>query len=219
MDAEKPAYFDANTEALAERIAVGLSKLGLAMKQQTWTEANERGVSPTQAQIVSLLSFASDRSASELAAKLGLTLPTISDSVNALAAKGLISKHADPERPRVSLLRLTADGKRLAKAARSWPDFLASAAHSLSPSEQEGFLLGLIKIVGTLQAEGQIPTQEMCVSCIHFKPNVHKGEMPHHCAFVDAPMAIRHLRLLCNEHQAASSEHALAALSALRVSI
>jgi DNA-binding MarR family transcriptional regulator len=216
MGTKLSVYFDANSEPLSDRIAVGLSKLGLALKQQTWTEANGRGVSPTQAQIVSILSFDDEQSASELAAKLGLTLPTISDSVKALVAKGLVSKHAEPRRPRVSLLRLTVEGKRLAKAARAWPDFLASAADALSPAEQEAFLLGLIKIVGKLQVEGQIPTQEMCASCIYFKPNVHKGATPHHCDYVDAPMATRHLRLRCNEHQTATNEQALAALSAIR---
>ncbi len=29
--------------------------------------------------------------------------------------------------------------------------------------------------------------------------------MPHHCAFLDAPMADRHLRIECGEHEPASA--------------
>ena len=32
-------YFEENTEPLASRIATGLHKIGLAMKQQSWQQA------------------------------------------------------------------------------------------------------------------------------------------------------------------------------------
>ena len=40
----------------------------------------------------------------------------------------------------------------------------------------------------------------MCVTCTHFRPNVHPGPAPHRCAFVDAPLADDALRLDCPDH-------------------
>jgi DNA-binding MarR family transcriptional regulator len=81
-------YFEENTDPLAARIATGLHKLGLAMKQQTWHQASEEGLSATQGQILAALSTHGALTGTELGARLGVTLPTISDSVRALVDKG-----------------------------------------------------------------------------------------------------------------------------------
>ena len=89
---------------------------------------------------------------------------------------------------------------------RSWSEFLATAVGSLSEVEQTAFHSGLVKMIRTLQENGQIPTLKMCVTCKYFQPNVHQGSEPHHCGFVDAPMADSHLRLECNDHDEAPSQ-------------
>ena len=200
-------FFDQSSEPIDRRIATGLHKLGLAMKQQSWVLANDEGVSPTQGQILAALSLEGELSGSELSARLGITLPTISDSTRVLVDKGLVVKHPDPRHPRASLIALTERGRRVATRVRSWPDFLASAAGALNEAEQAVFLSGLVKMLRDLQHNGQIPTNRMCVTCTSFRPNVHDEPTPHHCAFVDAPMATRHLRVDCDEH--AEAEPAL----------
>jgi DNA-binding MarR family transcriptional regulator len=191
---------DQGPEPVDRRIATGLYKLGLAMKQQSWVLANDEGLSPTQGQILSVLSLEGPLSGSELSARLRVTLPTISDSTRVLADKALVVKSPDPRHPRATLITLTEAGGRIAARVRSWPDFLASAAGALSEAEQEAFLLSLIKMLRELQHNGQIPTNRMCVTCTHFRPNVYDGATPHHCAFVDAPIANRELRIDCAEH-------------------
>ena len=49
-----PVYseYDEAGATLARRIATGLRKVGLAMKQQSWLQANEEGLSATQGQIL-----------------------------------------------------------------------------------------------------------------------------------------------------------------------
>lgn len=194
-------FFDSNSEPTEQRIAVGLNKIGLALKQQSWHQANEQGVSATQAQILSSLSTSGTARASELAKQLGVTLPTVSDSLRVLAEKGLLVKERDPADARASVLTLTRAGKQLAQRASGWTEFLASAVQAMSEPEQEVFLLGLSKMIRSLQDSGQIPVQSMCMTCRYFRPDVHSGDKPHHCAFVDAPFGNRHLRLHCPEHQ------------------
>lgn len=136
--------------------------------------------------------------------RLAVTLPTISDSIRVLVAKKLVDRRRDPGDARASLLHLTPAGRTEGRRAAGWPDFLAAAAESLSDTEQEVFYTGLVKMIRTLQERGQSPVSRMCVSCTQFRPHVRESAThPHHCAFVDAPLAARELRLDCDEHDPA----------------
>jgi len=199
MVTNKLPIFDQQSEPLERRIATGLHKIGLALKHQTWIQANEDGLSPTQGQILAALAVQGTHTATDLSKQLGVSLPTISDSVRVLVDKGLVEKKPDRRHPRASLLELTAAGRSRSARARAWPEFLASAVGAMSKPEQEVFLSGLMKMIVTLQENGQIPTNRMCITCTHFRPHVHPGALPHHCDLVDAPMAARHVRLDCAE--------------------
>jgi DNA-binding MarR family transcriptional regulator len=200
-------FFDQNSDPMGQRIAAALGKLSVALKHQAWQGAGSRGLSPTQGQILTLLSTSSELRPSDLAARLAVSLPTVSDSVRALVDKGLVAKVKDERDARASLLTLTSDGQREAGHAASWPDFLATAVEVMTVEEQEAFFSGLVKMIRTLQDRGQIPISSMCVTCTHFRPNEYPGELnPHHCALVDAPMGVRHLRLHCPEHVEADAE-------------
>ena len=188
------------------RIATGLHKLGLALKHQEWSDANEHGLSPTQGQILALLAAEDTLTASDVGARLDIGLPTISEAVTTLAAKGLVRRTPDDRHPRARLLRLTAAGRRLSVQTRAWPEFLTQAVGALTPVEQATLLTALMKMIRTLQEQGQIPVHRMCVSCTHFRPHVRDGDLPHHCAFVDAKMGAPHLRLDCAEHESAPAE-------------
>ena len=200
MSSKRLPYFDENTEPLASRIATGLHKIGLAMKQQAWHKANDEGLSATQGQILAALLAHGALTGSELSQRLGVTLPTISDSVRVLVEKKLVLKSPDPRHPRASLLTPTKKGAALGARARSWPEFLAGAVEELNPDEQRAFFTGVVKMIRTLQDQGLVPLSGMCVTCTHFRPNVRRGASPHHCAFVDAPLANEQLRLDCAEH-------------------
>ncbi len=192
--------FAAATGALSARIAAGLSKIGLAMKQQAWQQANEEGLSATQGQILAVLVGQGPLTGSELSERLGVTLPTISDSVRVLADKKFVTRSPDPRHPRASLLTPTKKGATLGAKARSWPEFMADAVAELSPVEQQAFFAGVMKMIRSLQEHGLIPLGGMCVTCTHFRPNVRPGATPHHCAFVDAPLAAEQLRVDCPDH-------------------
>lgn len=191
---------------LDRRIAAGLHKLGLALKHQTWGQANEQGLSPTQGQILAVLATDGALSTTEVADRLGIGLPTVSEAVTTLVDKGLVRRTPDTRHPRAKLLRLTAAGTRQSTRSRAWPEFLTQAVSSLTHTEQATLLTALMKMIRTLQVQGQIPVSRMCATCIHFRPNVHRGDAPHHCGFVDAPMAAAQLRLDCGDHAPALEE-------------
>ena len=191
---------------LESRVATGLHKIGLALKHRDWLEASEHGLSPTQGQILAVLAGEGALTASEVSARLGVGLATISEAVTTLAAKGLVRRAPDARHPRARLLDLTASGRRRAAHARAWPEFLTEAVGTLTAAEQTTLLRALMKMIRTLQEQRQIPVQRMCVSCTHFRPHVRDGDPPHHCAFVDAPLGGADLRLDCRDHAAATPE-------------
>ncbi len=198
--------FDTESQPLPQRIAVGLNKVGLALKLKGSQVGEARGLSPLQAQVLAMLTTTKGGvKPSVIAERLAVTAPTISDSVKALTTKGLVERRADAQDARVSLVVLTPKGRLEARHAAGWPDFLAGAVEVLDDAEQESFWRGLVKMIATLQRDEQVPISRMCLTCQHFRPNVHRDErLPHHCAFIDAPMGARHLRLDCDEHEEAS---------------
>ncbi|RKH40785.1 MarR family transcriptional regulator [Corallococcus interemptor] len=204
MTGKRPGYFEENNEPISARIATGLHKIGLAMKQQSWQQANGVGLSATQGQILATLVASGPLTGKELSERLGVTLPTISDSVRVLVEKAMVTRSADPRHPRASLLTPTAAGAALGARARSWPEFMADAVADLAPEEQRAFFAGIVKMIRMLQEQGLVPVSGMCVTCKHFRPNVRTGPAPHHCAFVDAPLSSEQLRLDCPEHELAA---------------
>jgi DNA-binding MarR family transcriptional regulator len=205
-------------EPLTQRVTTGLAKVGIALKQQAWAEAGGRGLTPTQGQILALLRASpAGLRLGALAAQLGVTQPTASDSVAALHRKGLLTKEPLAADGRAVVVRLTPAGVREAAAAAAWPDFLLEAVEELSAAEQAAFLRALVTMIRTLQDKGRIPVARMCVSCRFFQPFRHDDPArPHHCAFVDAPFGDGQLRLDCPDHAAAPPEQAARTWQAFR---
>ncbi len=195
--------FDRITEPLARRLADGLARLAAAARQVDWQSAEATGLSPTQAD---LLRFVGSRRAgarlTAAAAHAGITKATASDAIAALERKALVRKSADTADGRAVALKATARGTRV---ARDWPASFTPAVAALAPTEQEQLLGLVIKMIRHMQRQELIAPQRTCVSCRHFRENVAPGsKAPHYCALVGAPMAARHLRLDCAEHEAAA---------------
>lgn len=195
----RPPASESDPGPIGQRVAVGLSRVGVALKAQAWTQAGPEGVTPTQAQALVVIKAAREGlRLDRLARQLGVTAPTASDAVAALVAKGFVRRERDARDGRAVALRVTPSGDDLAQRVAVWPDFLARAVDALDESEAVAFLRGLVKIVRTLQEQGAIAPQRICVACTHFRPHVHVDPArPHHCAFVDAAFGDAALRLDC----------------------
>lgn len=201
--------FSISSDPIDQRMVAGLCKICLAIRSNAWQGAKQLGLTPTQGQILILLQEKNGVPArlTEVAQGLAITPATASDTVSALVEKELVKKTKAPDDARAIAIALTEKGEREATNATSWPDFLLKATQDLSLTEQESVLRGLMKIVRSLQENGDIPVTRMCVTCRFFHPNVYEdSDRPHHCAFVDAPFGDRHLRLDCPDHETADTE-------------
>src|SRR5581483_5701384 len=191
-------------DSTAALVATGLAKIGLVLRHEAWRGREETGLTPTQSQILALLRARGGAAGlGDLARELAVSAPTASDSVAALAAKGLVAK----ARGRTLSVALTPAGRREAVRAARWPDVLLEAVDALEPADQGAFLRGLCAIIRSLQERGRIPPARMCATCRFFQPNVHADpEKPHHCGFVDAPFGDRQLRLDCADWRQPDTE-------------
>jgi DNA-binding MarR family transcriptional regulator len=197
---------ETTTEPVAQRVAQGLRKIGLALKSRRWRYAGRQYLSALQGEILAFVVRQPQQTTmvSAVAAGLAVTRPTASDAVQTLARKGFIRKTPATRDGRVVDVTLTAKGRRQVARETDWPRFLTTAAGRLSPAEQETMLQLVIKLIRLLQERGEIPVARMCVTCRHFQPHVHDDPaQPHHCAFVNEPFGPRLLRIDCAEHEPA----------------
>lgn len=194
----------ANNDA-TETLALGLNRLGTALRLLAWHDADRRGLSPTQADILSYLAAQGGRSApSQIAAALGVSGATVSDSLRALQAKGHISRARAHDDARRITAALTPAGRRAMRAAADAPAPLVRVAESVSTQEQGALLNAVMKAVRILQEEQQISPAAMCVNCVFFQPYRYADpEKPHHCGFVDAPFGEANLQIECPDFEEA----------------
>lgn len=195
--------FDEISEPVDRRLADGLARLAAVARQHDWQAAETLGLSPTQADI---LHFVANRPEgarlTAAAAHVGVRKPTASDAVTALINKSMLRKQADATDRRAVALKATAKGKRI---AQDWPASFGPLVEGLSENEQESLFALVIKMIRQLQLRGLIAPQRTCVTCRYFRENAAPDtNTPHFCALVGAPMAKRHLRVDCPEHESAA---------------
>jgi len=193
--------------AVTTQLAAGLEKIGLAMKSRTWRREGRAGLGPLQRQVLTLLRSKPGQRAkvSTVANELAVRLPTASEVIATLERKQLVRRRRDTTDGRVVMAQLTAKGNRSCTPSSRMPDRLSTATEALSSSEQVVLLTSLVKVIRSLQEQGEISVARMCVSCQYFRPNHHdEADRPHHCDYVNAPFGDRSLRLDCHVYEPAS---------------
>jgi DNA-binding MarR family transcriptional regulator len=193
------------------QVAAGLEKISLALKSRTWRREGQAGLGPLQRQVLTLLRSKPNHSAqvSTIAQELVVRLPTASEAVATLERKRLVKRYRSHPDRRVVTVELTARGSRACAPAVGIPNQLATATSALTSIEQVAFLKGLMKVIRSLQQQGEISVARMCVSCRFFRPHQHEdAAQPHHCDYVNAPIGDQALRLDCAEYEAASASQA-----------
>ncbi|GKY87467.1 MarR family winged helix-turn-helix transcriptional regulator [Sinisalibacter aestuarii] len=192
------------------QITTAFQKLALFWRASQWQAAGGAGLNPTQGEVLQRISRRSAR-LGELAAMLGISQASLSDTVSSLEARGLAERRPDPEDGRVRRIEATAAGRRVAADLPQAPAALERALEEMSDTDRAALARSLVGIIRALQEADAIPVQRMCVSCRHFRPFAHAdAARPHHCEFVDAAFGDASLRLDCDDHEAAPAGEAAA---------
>ena len=197
-----------HSTSLPQRLYEGFERIASVMRGEQWSASSAQGLNPAQLQVLRLLAARENRElrVKAIAAHMGVSAPAVTDTLAALERKGLVAKSADLADTRAVLVNITPQGRSVLDAIKLVPSDTDVALAQLSASEQADLLLLQIKLIRLLQNAGTIPVQRMCITCLHFRPNVYVNALkPHHCAFVNLAFGDRDLRLDCGEHETAES--------------
>ncbi|WP_413868551.1 MarR family winged helix-turn-helix transcriptional regulator [Albidovulum sp.] len=194
----------------ADQIAFALDRLSALRRAGRWRAGADFGLNPTQGEILSRIAVRPERAA-ELAAHFGVTPASMSDSVSSLVAKGFAAREPDPADRRAQRVAPSAKGREAARQLATAPDAVTAAIHALPGRDRAALLAALVRLIRGLQEARAIPVQRMCLTCRHFRPNVHDdAARPHHCAFVGVAFGDADLRLDCGDHEPAPAGEAAA---------
>lgn len=193
-----------------DQIVFGFGRIAALLRAGQWQAGSGAALNPAQAEILTRIANRPMRPG-DLAAHLGVSPASLSDSVSSLISKGLAARQRDAQDGRARLVMATEDGKALAETLPSAPEDFQAALDALPESERAGLLRTLLHLIRELQQARAIPVQRMCATCRHFRPHAHiDAARPHHCAFVNAAFGDADLRLDCDDHDEVQEEEAAA---------
>jgi DNA-binding MarR family transcriptional regulator len=141
-----------------DRIVEGIIYLVTESRRLSKDEASQYGVTPTQLSVLKLLHEIGDLSLGTLSREIRAHNSTVTGIVDRMEAAGLVARARSEEDRRVWIIRLTAQGTRVADKAKVSPwEILRNALAELPPADQErltGILKKLVTNV-TAQVEGK----------------------------------------------------------------
>lgn len=165
-------------------------------------DGHDGDLNPVQWQALRYLAAANrfSRTPGALAAWLGQTKGTVSQTLIALERKGLVARARDETDRRVVRLVLTATGEeRLDGAPESIAAQMVAHLGGFDRAVLERVLQHML--AGHLAAHGNRPFG-LCRDCRHFRAGRGTGG-GHHCALLDVPLDDRDAAAVCVEQEAA----------------
>ena len=183
----------------AQRTAALIERIGRLVSR----EAHADGLLPVQWEALRYLARANRFSgtAAAMTAFLGSTKGTVSQTLKALEAKGLIRKQVDPKDRRSNRLALTAKGRRYLEN----DPLLETATALLELPERTRRLLGQgleALLAVRLHAQDRQPFGE-CRDCLYFARR-HPDGKPHFCRLLKERLSEDDAGKVCVEQQAKS---------------
>jgi DNA-binding MarR family transcriptional regulator len=186
---------------LPGKIVAALDRLARARRAGRQALATGRGLTPLQIDLLSVLAGGPPPAAlvGLLAREVGVSQPTVTDSLRALENKGLVRRDADPRDSRRTMVALTTTGHQLAADLADTDDALAEVIGRLPQDVQEATLESLLTLIARLVDNGTITVARTCITCRFHR---HDGTT-HHCNLLGIDLPTRELRVNCPEHQPA----------------
>lgn len=190
---------DSPNPTIARQVADLIERLGrLAHTEQFAAELN-----PAQWEALRYLARANrfSRSPSALAAFLGATKGTISQTLIALERKGLVERRRSEQDRRGVVLHLTANGR--ARLQQDPLTALAASAAELPVEAQTELAEGLRGILAAMQRRNGRRPFGHCGTCRFFMPEGASGRSggPHFCGLLAEPLSTDETRHICHEQE------------------
>lgn len=196
------------------QLGIGLERLTGLVRNQAWRDSGDVSLHPAQrALLAALASEGESLRPGELAARLGVSAASISDSIRAIEAKGWVERAQDPDDARARRLSLTSTGADLIAGVQRADGGLGQLLQSLSDQDSAALLRIVQLLIHQAQAQGLASGIRTCLGCAYFRPYANAADdagQPHFCAYVDAPFGDAELRTDCAEQTPQRDAAALA---------
>ncbi len=178
------------TAVLVERIARLLQNLG-----------NADDLNPVQWEALRYFDRANKFSCtpSGLTDYLGVTKGTVSQTINAIERKGLVTKADVPGNARSVRIQLTEEGKR--QLAKNPLRTLIEDLDELDGADLRRLKESLRHIVEKSLRRREGSAFGICISCNYFE-SMHEEGSPHRCGLLELPLAESDATLICREYTA-----------------
>lgn len=183
---------------LDRKLLAATERLGRALRAARQHLATRHRLSLLQLQILELLADRRARRVGELAAELDVTQPTTSAALDALHAKGLISRRPHPVDGRATNVTLTTAGAGLAESVAAELAPLLAGDETATDGDRATALRVLLVEISRLQHAGIITVNRSCLTCHHYQPPGVRAAA--HCLLLDQPLRDRDLRVDCAEY-------------------
>ncbi|MDF2189691.1 MarR family winged helix-turn-helix transcriptional regulator [Paraflavitalea sp. CAU 1676] len=180
-------------------IVAALERIGESIRVMLWEQAKEHGLSPIQVQSLIFLYTHDEGKANVtyLSKEFNVTKATMSEVIKVLSEKKLLMKKDNPADTRAQLLKLTAQGKRIAATTGGFANALLKHIGGLTDRQKTGLKTILLDLIYNLYQEKVITMQRMCFTCTHYDMVNNKP----YCNLLNITLTPDHLRLDCPEHE------------------
>lgn len=197
MTGDAPADGD-----LPARVVAALDRLARGQRSHRQALASGHGLTPLQLELLATLAGGPppEPLVGLLARELGVSQPTVTDSLLALERKGLLTRHRETADRRRTGVALTGAGARLVADVSSADRDLVDAVAALPRGDQETALEVVLTLIGRLVDTGVVQVARTCLTC-RFHERGAGGD--HRCALLDVDLPRAELRVNCPEHQPA----------------
>ncbi len=174
-----------------------IERLGGLIRAAVRACAAEHGLQPVHIEILRYLSRCNRFSDTPqaIAAYLGTTKGSISQSIQRLEARRLVAKRADPDDRRRVHVRPTAHARELLDACRL-PDALREAAGRLDAELLASTAAVLTRLLRELQLGAGRRTFGQCRTCRHLQ----QEGMQYRCGLTGEPLTAPETESICYEH-------------------
>ena len=188
---------------LPGKVVAALDRLARGQRSRRQLATARHGITPLQADLLMTLSAGEPPMpvVGLLARELGVSQPTVTDSLRALERKRLIARHRHPSDARRVSAVLTAAGTRLVAELAAGDRELIGAVAGLDLSGQEVMLESTLVLIARLVDSGYISVARTCLTC-----RFHEfDDAGHRCALLDMALGPADLRVNCPEHELAAT--------------
>ena len=191
---------DDEPDRLAAKIVSAMDRLARGQRSHRQAVASHHGLTPLQLDLLTTLADGPPPQplVGLLALELGVSQPTITESLQALERKALLTRRRDPADRRRTIIALTAAGADLIDALGRAERDLVRSVGTLPRSDQETTLEALLALIARHVHAGYIAVARTCMTC-RFHQQTPAGR--HRCTLLNLDLPPADLRVNCPDHQ------------------